>query len=271
VVLPWLMLEPRGVIVRRVTCHGGRVDIDAMLRVCGDRTRVMCVSWVQFSNGHRLDLERLGTACRERGILLVVDGIQGVGALRIDVGTLPIDALASHSYKWLLGPQGTGWLYLGDTMLERLGLSAAGPRTVTPRESYLDHRFVPRTDAMRFETGLLNFHGIVGARAGMALLAEVGAQAVEALVEERVAQIVEGLQRAGCDLAGGPARGEFRSGIVAFTPRGCDAAACRERLLQAGVISSAREGYVRVAPHFYTSAQDVDAFLAALRDVLDKA
>jgi cysteine desulfurase/selenocysteine lyase len=266
-VLPWLTLEPRGVVVRRVECADGRVDIDALLRACGPRTRVVCVSWVQFSNGYRLDLARLGTACRERGILLVVDGIQGVGALRINVGDLPIDALACHTYKWQLGPQGTGWLYLSDALTERLAVTAAGVRTVTPRDSYFDHRFVPRAGAMRFETGLLNFHGIVGARASMALLAEVGAETIETLIGERVQQIVQGLQRAGCQLAGGYTRAEFQSGIVAFTPLGCDAATCRERLLQAGVIASAREGYVRVSPHFYTSAQDVDAFLEALRDL----
>lgn len=266
-VLPWMTLHARGVVVNRVPCADGRVDIDALLRACGSRTRVVCVSWVQFSSGFRIDLERLGSACRERGILLVVDGIQGVGALKIDVGNLPIDALAVHAYKWLLAPQGVGWLYLADTLAGRLDISAAGPRSMTPRPSYFDHRFEIRADAARFETGILNFHGIAGARASMALLREAGAETIESQVLKCVEGITQGLLQAGCQIQGGADRSDFRSGIVAFRHPRHDAAACRAHLLEAGIVTAAREGHVRVAPHFYNSKNDVDAFVQAVREL----
>jgi cysteine desulfurase/selenocysteine lyase len=263
-VLPWMMLATRGVTVRRVPCEDGRVEIDHLLDACNARTRVMCVSWVQFSSGFTLNLQRLGEACRKRGIFLIVDGMQGVGALRINVSTLPIDALVTHSYKWLLGPQGVGWLYVADTLSDRLALSAAGLRTVGDRASYFDHRFNPHQSVSRFETGILNFHGIVGARASLGLLEEVGRDAIEHRIHELVARIFTGLQTLEYEVKGGADRAQFQSGILAFNHPRYEAVACREALLSAGIVTSAREGYVRVAPHFYTSFGDVDTFLAKL-------
>ncbi|ALM86313.1 aminotransferase class V-fold PLP-dependent enzyme [Bordetella sp. N] len=267
VVLPWMTLQTRGVQVRAVPCVDGRVEVDALLAACNDATRVVCVSWVQFSSGCRLDLARLGTACRKRGILLVVDGVQGVGALHIDVADLPIDALIVHAYKWLLAPQGVAWLYVGERLAERLTLSAAGPRSLTPRDSYFDHRFEPRAGAARFETGILGFHGIVGARASLALLRAAGAARVEAAVLRHAGHLARGLLEAGCDVQGGADRRDFQSGIVVFRHPRHDAAACRAALLRAGVVTAAREGHVRVAPHFYNTDAEIETLLRTLRDL----
>jgi len=264
VVLPWMTLQPRGVTVRRVPDVEGQVSVDAILAACGPRTRVVCASWVQFSNGARLDLARLGQACRERGILFVVDGVQGVGVLQIDVAALPIDALVVHAYKWLLAPQGVGWLYVADTLAPRLTLPGAGPRSMKPGTSFLNLRFDPRPDAGRFETGLLNFHGIVAARASMGVLQSVGAGVIEARARALAARLAEGLVRLGCEVQGGATRAGFESAIVAFRHPRRDAVQCQENLLQAGIVTRAREGWVRVAPHFYNDADEVDALLARL-------
>ncbi|WP_454688840.1 aminotransferase class V-fold PLP-dependent enzyme [Achromobacter aloeverae] len=269
VVLPWMTLRARGVQVRTVACIDGRVDVDALLAACNGATRVMCVSWVQFSSGCRLDLARLGAACRQRGILLVVDGVQGVGALRLDVADLPIDALVVHAYKWMLAPQGVAWLYVGERLAQRLGLSAAGPRSLTPRDSYFDHRYEPRADAARFETGILGFHGIVGARASLALLRAAGPARVEAAVLRHAGHLARGLLDAGCHVQGGADRRDFQSGIVVFRHPRLDAAACRLALLRAGVVTAAREGHVRVAPHFYNTDAEIETLLRKVRDMKD--
>jgi len=266
-VLPWKILERHGVAVRTLPCPDGRVDVARLIEMIGARTRVVCVSWVQFSSGHRLDLARLGEACRRKDVFLVVDGAQGVGALRMDVSALPVDALVTHGYKWLLGPQGVGWLYMSDALTAATELSAAGIRSMTPRESYFDHAYVPRTDAARFETGILNFHGIAGARASLGLLREVGIANIEARVTALSARLAAGLLAAGCEVKGGADRSEFRSGILAMRPPGGDARGCQARLLDAGVVTSLREGWVRISPHFYNTEDEVNQLLALLRDL----
>ena len=263
-VLPWMVLEPQGVVVRRVPCPNGRVGIEDLIAACNARTRMMCASWIQFSSGHRLDLERLGAGCRQRGVFLIVDGAQGVGAIPISVRDLPIDALLTHGYKWLLGPQGVGWLYLSERMAGATRLSAAGVRSMTPRVSFLDHTFAPRADAARFETGILDFHAIAGALESLRLLEEAGASNVESRITELIDRLYAGLIRAGCEVKGGPDRKDFRSGIVAFRQPARDAAATHERLLRTDIVTSVREGCVRVSPHFYNTPAEIDRLLAAL-------
>ncbi|MFC4274143.1 aminotransferase class V-fold PLP-dependent enzyme [Achromobacter aloeverae] len=267
VVLPWMTLRERGVRVREVPCVDGRVEVEALVAACNAATRVMCVSWVQFSSGCRLDLARLGAACRQRDILLVVDGVQGVGALQLDVADLPIDALVVHAYKWMFSPQGVAWLYVGERLAQRLALSAAGPRSLTPRDSYFDHRYEPRAGAARYETGILGFHGIVGARASLALLRAAGPARVEAALRRHADHLARGLLEAGCHVQGGADRRDFQSGIVVFRHPRHDAAACRLALLRAGVVTAAREGHVRVSPHFYNTEAEIETLLRTLRDL----
>lgn len=263
-VLPWMTLRRHGVRVHRVPCDDGRVDAQQLLAACGPRTRLVCASWVQFSSGCVLDIAALGVACRRRGILLAVDGIQAVGALDVNVADLPIDALATHSYKWLLGPQGVGWLYLADSLRDRLDLAGAGPRSVVPREAYADFELDPLPGAARLETGILPFHLIAGAASSLALLRAAQAQGAAARVRALTAYLADGLLRRGFRLRGGPDRTAFGAGIVSFVPPDGDAARCRQHLLDAGIVTSAREGCVRVAPHFYNTEDELDALLARL-------
>jgi selenocysteine lyase/cysteine desulfurase len=264
-VLPWKMLEAQGVAVRTLPCPDGRVDADALIAAVGARTRVVCASWVQFSSGHRLDLARVGEACRAKGVFFVVDGAQGVGALRMNVAALPVDALVTHGYKWLLGPQGVGWLYLNEKLGAVLRPSVAGIRGMAPRDSYFDHTYAPRADAARFETGILNFHGIAGARASLGLLRDVGIDAIEARVTALTARLAEKLLAAGCAVKGGADRAAFRSGVLAMRPPNGDAAGCQARLLDAGVVTSLREGWVRVSPHFYNTEDEIERLVSEAR------
>jgi selenocysteine lyase/cysteine desulfurase len=266
-VLPWMTLGARGVEVLRVPCEDGRVLAGELLGACGPRTRLVCASWVQFSSGSVLEVAELGEACRRRGILLVLDGIQAVGVLPIDVAALPIDAMVTHSYKWMLGPQGVGWLYIADGLRDRLRLPAAGARSVTPRASYFDHRLEPLPGAARFETGILPFHLIAGVASSLELLRQAQAMGAHAHVAYLVAHLVEGLQRAGCHVMGGADRRRFQAGIVAFIPPSGQAGHCRQGLLEAGIVTAEREGCVRVAPHFYNTLDEIDALVARVREV----
>lgn len=262
-VLPWVVLKGKGVVVRRVPCQRGVVAVEELLAACNSRTRVISTSWVQFSSGYRLDLGKLGEECHKRGIVLVVDGMQGVGALDINVNTLPIDALVTQSYKWLLGPQGVGWLYLSERLFNMTGLSAAGVRTNVPRESYFDHRLEPRPDVARFETGILNFHGIAGAMASQEMIMEIGVPNVEARVLELADRLRAGLLAIGCELSG-TGSGRDRSQIVVFRHPRKSAQECHEHLLQKGIVTSVREGCVRASPHFYNSHAEIDQMVRLL-------
>jgi selenocysteine lyase/cysteine desulfurase len=261
---PWMHLASRGVEVRRVPAREDRVAADDLLAACDWRTRVVAVSIVQFSTGFRADIEALGEACRARGILLVVDGMQAIGWLNLDVHALPVDAMALQSYKWLLGPHGVGWLYVRRDMVEQIEPLAVGSRSMTARDSFLDHRFELSPTATRFETGVLNLHGLAGVGASLDLLGRVGTRAIEVRVLSLSDRLREGLAARGYAVAGSRRNARERSAIVVFWHPQVESGECHRRLADAAVVVSLREGAVRASPHFYNSEDDIDRLLDAL-------
>src|SRR5207237_10118879 len=113
-----------------------RIEVDAIARLCDQLTRVLAVSAVQFWNGFRVDLSGLRAALRGKDTLLIVDAIQAVGALRIDLSDLSVDFLCAGAQKWLLGPIGAGFAYIGPRMLERLHPAIIGADSVVRDEEY---------------------------------------------------------------------------------------------------------------------------------------
>jgi selenocysteine lyase/cysteine desulfurase len=268
-VYPWMALErSRGVSYRRVPCAGRLADEEAILQALDERrVRVLTISWVSFETGLRVDLARLGAACRERGIWFVVDAMQGVGACALDVRACQIDLLACGGQKWLLSPWGTGFLYVRRELVTRLEPQAVGWMAVRNSEDFTrlcDYELDWFDTARRFEVITLPYQDFAAFETSLRLLSEIGHERVHTLVAERATQIVD-TSRGRRDLElvtpEDPAR---RAGIVAVVPRDPDSASTRLR--EAGVIHSLREGAIRLAPHFYTSPDEVERALGLLGD-----
>jgi cysteine desulfurase/selenocysteine lyase len=262
-IYPWLNLRERGVEVRIVRSEGGRVPAERLLEALDGSTRVLAISYVQFSTGFRSDLATLAEYCRPRGIYVVTDAIQAVGALPVDVHGLGVDFLACASHKWLLGPFGMGWFYCRKELLEQLRPTEVGQASVIQRESWLDYRLEFHPTAARFECGVVNFEGVHGLQASLDLLDEAGRQPIYDRIVALNDYLIEGLDARGYEVVSSRVRCE-RSGIVSFRSQRHDSAALHKRLHEAEVIVSLREGLVRVSPHFYNDTDDVDRLLAAL-------
>ncbi len=266
-VYPWMALErTRGVTCHRLPCRDGLADEDALLRALDEpRVRVLTVSWVSFETGQRLNLARLGAACRARGIWFVVDAIQGVGAAPIDVAACHIDFLACGGQKWLLSPWGTGFLYVRDELARRFEPQVVGWLSVPTSEDFTrlcDYDLTYYEDARRYEVLTLPFQDFAGFIASLELFFDVGLDAVHAAVAERTAQIARwATTTAGVRLVT-PADPARRAGIISLVPR--DPVAASQRLAAGGVSHSLREGAVRLAPHFYTTAEEVERALHIL-------
>lgn len=263
-IYPWMALErSRGVEFRRVPCAGRLADEEAILRALdAPRVRVLAISWVSFETGLRLDLARLGAACRERGIWFVVDAIQGVGAAPIDVHACQIDFLACGAQKWLLSPWGTGFLYVRRELVQQLEPSVVGWMSVKGADDFTrlcDYDLSYLDDARRFEVITLPFQEFAGFNASLELFAQVGHGEVYAAVAERTAQIVEWAARRRDVALVTPADPARRAGIVSIAPR--EPVEASRELTRHGVVHSLREGALRLAPHCYTKAEDLDRAL----------
>jgi cysteine desulfurase / selenocysteine lyase len=263
---PWLALEKRGVIVRRIPPRGLLPDEDALVEaIAAPRVKLAAVSWVGFSTGYKSDLKRIGEACRAHGVRFVVDAIQGLGADFLSARDCHIDVLACGGQKWLLSPWGSGFAYIRRELVATLDPNPVGWMAVKGSDDFtrmVDYDLTWRDDARRFEVLTLPFQDIAGLCASLALLHSWGPTAVAARVASLAGEIVDWARgRRGVQLVT-PADPARRAGIVSLIT--ADSAASSARLHAAGVEHSLREGAIRLSPHVYNTSEEVRRALALL-------
>jgi len=258
---PWRALAERGIECRAAKSRDGRIAAGDVAALADGRTRVVAVSWVAFHNGFVFPLAELGAFCRERGILLVVDAIQGLGALPIDVGETKVDVLCADGHKWLYGTEGGAVFYVREGAREKVPARALGWWNLKTEGEYLQYRGAPYSGARRYEPGSLPTANLVGLSAALDLLAEMGPANVRARILENVAALRDGLSARGWRIA---TPEPLASGILAAAPTSADARRWAKALEARGVIVAPREGAVRFSPH---AGNDVGEVARALGEI----
>lgn len=262
-VYPWWGLRRWGVETRMVAPRGGLVHVADLEALADRRTRLVSVSFVDWSSGARNDLAAIGEWCRGREILFCVDGIQGVGAVRLDVERCGIDFLAAGGHKWLLAPEGLGCLYVSRRVVDRLHPVLLGWKSVAGADRYLPYHFDLRSDAAKLEPGSPSVLAVAALGAAIDLLHEAGAEAVEKRLMKWNDMLAEELNRRSMQILS-PWRPEQRSGIVVFRPLRGDPEELCAALNARRMVVRVRGGGVRVAPHFYNNREDLERLMEAI-------
>lgn len=259
---PWMNLAERGVEVRMVQSRGPRVEIDDLRQAIDNRTRLLTLSFVEYSSGFRNDLDAVGQLCREKGIRFLVDAIQGLGVFPVDVQRTPIDFLAADGHKWLLGPEGAGIIYIRRERLNELRTVSVGWNSVVNSRDFsrLDFRLKPH--AGRWENGTLNHSGITGLGASLELLLELGIPQVRERIRDLTDHLCTAAVRQGIAVFSSRV-GEDWSGIVSLCVSG-DLQALKQRCRAEGIIVNHRAGRLRVSPHCYNTHDELDRLLHLL-------
>lgn len=263
-VYPWTNLRQHGVEVRFAPARNNRILVDDIADLMDDRTRLVALSLVEFATGYRNNLDALTCLCHERGAFLCVDGIQGLGALQFSVAQTPVDFMAGHAAKWMLGPIGAGFLYVRRNLLPHLNPVMTGWRAVVDRDDYFRYDSPLRDSGERFEPGSLNAVGLVGLEAAIELLLSIGLAEIESRILDLTDHLIAGLQARGCTITTPIAHRRERSGIVCFHHGSVDPAALTERLRAAGVIISLRGDVIRASPHYYNTKDELEQLLAII-------
>jgi cysteine desulfurase / selenocysteine lyase len=268
--LPWLALEQKGVEVRRVRVSpSGELSLDALRAAIDQSTQLVSVSWVGYFSGYRIDLARLCALVHEAGAQLFVDAIQGLGAFPLDVSEIPIDYLAADGHKWMLGPEGAGFMFIRKSNLDRLEPLMQGWSSLQMAHQFDAKDAKLKNNASRFEGGSANHVGQIGLAKSIALLNELGSSqprnAIESSILENANRIEEGLKLLGAEVFRAGSEDANRSGILTFQLVGQDPNRLRNSLVEEKVVLSVRHGRLRVATHAYNDASDIERLLAAIR------
>ncbi len=257
---PWRRLESLGVQIRWLSIFDPLDRIDEAAK----GARLLAISYVQYLSGFRADLIKIGEICRRRNCFFFVDAIQGLGAFPLDVEAAQIDALAADGHKWLLGPEGCGILYVRKDRQPEIEPVELGWTNVANYADYASRDMTLRSDAGRYEGGTLNTIGCFGLRAAFELLLEAGIERIAPAVQSLGDQIWNGAKQLGYETLG-IRTPETAAGIVSIRKPGVEAQFIVAKLKQAGYIAAPRQGWVRLAPHFYIAPGEIDALLAELR------
>lgn len=260
---PWLNLEKRGVETRLVPTDNGRVTPAQIAAHCDERTRVVSVSWVCYSNGCRRALKPIADVAHESGALFLVDAIQGLGVFPLDVQADEIDVLAADGHKWLLGPEGAGMAYIHQGWLERLQPIGVGWNSVVHAGNFDHIELKLKNSAARYEGGTYNMAGFIGLGASIKLLLSLGIEHIAAAVLVFTDTACEQLAQAGAVIRS-PRDGENRSGIVSFELPGRDPQQVRKDCLAQGVALNCRAGRLRLSAHAYNNQLDLDRAFSAI-------
>jgi selenocysteine lyase/cysteine desulfurase len=267
VVYPWMSLARKGVVVRFVRDRGRfRFDASDVAALIGPRTRLVCVSLVNFGTGFRAPIEALSRLCRSHGAWLVVDAVQAAGCLPVDVQALGADLVSAHGYKTLCSGYGISLCYIAPRFLEALAVAVPGWKSVLHSSDIgrqLDYRLQYADGARRFESGLQNLAGMSGLGASIDLFLRAGIDAISTHVLAMSALVAEGAESRGYRVVSSRDPAEM-SGIVSLECPGTDPAAVVAELEQAGVACSVREGRLRVSSHLFVNEEDVERLAAAL-------
>lgn len=261
-VYPWFGLRRWGVETRMVRPVRGRVELADVEALVDERTRVVAVSFVDWNSGGRTALQPLGEFCRSRGILFCVDGIQGVGAIQLDVERNYIDCLAVGGHKWLLAPEGCGCLFISNRVIDRVQSVLHGWKSVRDADTYLPYHFDPRPDAAKFEPGSPSHLSTHALGAAIDLLLEIGPAEIERRIFALTDALARRLRTRNLEIIS-PWGDDERSGIVVFRV-GQDPQRTAAELNRRGFVVRTRGGGIRVAPHFYNNEDDFDRFVFTL-------
>jgi cysteine desulfurase/selenocysteine lyase len=224
VLRPLSVLQEQGVEVTVVEADAaGRLVPETVAAAFRKNTRLVALNHASNVCGTVIDAAAVGRLCRQRGVLFLLDAAQTAGCLPLAVEELGADFLAFSGHKGLLGPQGTGGLYIRDpATLQPLEFGGTGSRS--------DREEQPEFLPDRFESGTLNVHGLAGLGAGLRYLHSRGVEEVAAHDRRLLQVLLAMLREEPGIMVYGPADGTAQVGVLSVNIAGLSPSETGRRL-----------------------------------------
>jgi cysteine desulfurase / selenocysteine lyase len=259
--IPWMH---RRIPVHLTKNRDGEVDLNDIVAAANERTGVISLSHVQFSNGFRIDLEALG---RSKGRhALVVNASQSAGVFPLDVKRMKIDALCATGHKWMLAGYGSGFVYLSRELQAESKPRAIGWLSVHEPYAMKNDEIVMRYEAgARAELGCPHFAGIFALGASVEFMSEIGLAEIEARALYLNQYLTRRLNENDCEVLS-PLREEgFRSAetLVALA----EPAKVTAQLAERGVVVTEKPQGIRVATDFFNNEEEIDRLILGLAEI----
>jgi selenocysteine lyase/cysteine desulfurase len=237
------------------------IPLDRLAESIDTETALVAITHVCFRNGSKTDVEAVIDLAHEAGAHVLLDSFQAVGAVPIDVRSLDVDFVAGGTLKYLLGSAGLAFLYCRADLLPQITPTQTGWFADEDIFKMDIHDYSPSDTASKFESGTPPVPSIYAGVAGMDLMDEIGIAETERHVATLTEQLIEGLDRVGARMVT-PRDPERRGPMIAVATS--DERAMVAALAEDGILTTPRDGNIRLSWHCYNSAEDVEAVVAGL-------
>ena len=267
-VYPWQRVaNSTGCEVRLANENNNFVNVDDIIDLIDQNTKVVCVSHVEFSNGQAFDLDLLSQAAHEHDALFVVDATQSAGAIPIDVKKTPIDVLVAGAYKWLCGPFGAAFMYITSELLDKLEPGLVGFRSHENMWDLNASRLEYSKDAKKFEFSTMAFGCAIGLARSIDYLNTIGVKNIFDYNMQLCDILIEGLQSRNA-VINSPLDKKNGSSIITAYFDGVDTETIIKSLKAAQIFVSNRAGSIRFSPHLYNNDIDIETTLTELDNII---
>jgi selenocysteine lyase/cysteine desulfurase len=250
----WHAQESRGARVVHVPLEKFEQAID-------EDTAVVSITHVSYRTGEMIDVKEVVRLAHERGALVLLDAYQSAGSVPIDVKELGVDFLAAGTVKYLLGSAGLAFFYCRRELFERAWPTATGWFADQDIFAMDIHDYSPASTARRFQAGTPPVPSIYAGIAGIELIQSIGIEETREHVLSLNAHLVAGVDEIGGTVVT-PTRRDRHGALICV--KSSDVVELVEALGRWGIVTSSRDGNVRISPHAYNSLEDIDLVLEAL-------
>ena len=259
----WRAQERRGAVCVQARCaaDGKTIPLRSFEECIDEKTLVVSLPHVCYRNGAKLDLAPVIELARRRGALVFLDCYQSVGTTALDFAALQVDFAAAGTLKYLLSSAGVGFLYVKRSRLDDLRPATSGWFAQEDVMAMDIHHDRPASGARKLEGGTPSVPNLYAAIAGLELINEVGLEAIEAAIADLTDAVKRRALAEGYRL-GMPAEAGGHGALV--TLETSDMNRLVGLLAKEEVITSCRDGKLRVSPHFYNNEEDLERLFAAL-------
>ncbi|MEH6516332.1 MAG: aminotransferase class V-fold PLP-dependent enzyme [Halioglobus sp.] len=256
-----LAQEARGakVVRAKADAAGTSIPLSEYERLIDDKTKLVAIPLVCYRNGVWVDIEPIVELAHARGAMVLVDAYQAIGTRPFNVAESGADFLLGGCTKYLIGTSGVAYMYVRDSRTNGLQPTTTGWFAQEDPFAMDIHHHLPHATARRFEAGTPNSCGLFAAEAGLELLLDVGLEEVEKQIAVVTDMIKAAVDTHGWNLI----TPRDRHGAM-LAIKSTDAPLLVQRLTDRDIILTDRDGNIRIAPHFYNNAADVEKLVTAL-------
>lgn len=273
--LPWLnRAKLHGIVIRTFKpARHAEENLSRIKKLIGPKTRAIAVPHVTCTTGTVLPVKEIAALAKRKGLFCMIDGAHGTGSMRLNIQDIGCDFYASCTHKWLCGPAGTGYLYVGEELLDTLqaywvgGYSGDFDITTQPPEMKPLVKTAHRYDFATQSAAL--YKGVAKA---VGFMETVGMERVEKRIRSLAAHLQEGLMAMHDKVEMlSPTEPESRSMMIGFRLKNMDyqkfgELAAKEHF-RIRLVPESHLNSIRISTHIYNNHKEVDRFLELVKSV----